>query len=122
MNPERNSCTQPPNNQKSKREIQTPERQLFFSRRKSRTIPSIQSAALFGLLPIAGKLLNWRPHIRWMNDMIKELESVALTTDLPEHGVAKDDCDTVVLAPEGGKGCTVEFIPKIEVGLQKQKK
>ena len=54
--------------------------------------------------------------------MIKELESVALTTDLPEHGVAKDDFGTVVLAPEGGKGCTVEFIPKIEVGLQKQKK
>lgn len=57
-----------------------------------------------------------------MNDMIKELESMALTTDLPEHGLAKDDIGTVVLAHERDKGCTVEFIPKIEVGLQKQTK
>ena len=42
--------------------------------------------------------------------MIKELDSVALTTDLPEHGLAKDDIGTVVLVHEGGKGCTVEFM------------
>ena len=44
------------------------------------------------------------------NDMIKELDSVVLTTDLPEHGLAKDDIGTVVLVHEGGKGCTVEFM------------
>jgi hypothetical protein len=37
------------------------------------------------------------------NDMIKELDSVVLTTDLPEHGLAKDDIGTVVLVHEGGK-------------------
>jgi hypothetical protein len=42
--------------------------------------------------------------------MIKELDSVVLTTDLPEHGLAKGDIGTVVLAHEGGKGCTVEFV------------
>lgn len=42
--------------------------------------------------------------------MIKELDSVVLTTDLPEHGLAKDDIGTVVLVHEGGKGCTVEFM------------
>ena len=45
-----------------------------------------------------------------MNDMIKELDSVVLTTDLPKHGLAKDDIGTVVLVHEGGKGCTVEFM------------
>jgi len=42
--------------------------------------------------------------------MIKELDSVALTTDLPEHGLAKDDIGTVVLVHEGGRGFTVEFM------------
>jgi len=42
--------------------------------------------------------------------MIKELDGVVLTTDLPEHGLAKDDIGTVVLVHEGGKGCTVEFM------------
>ncbi len=42
--------------------------------------------------------------------MIKELDSVVLTTDLPEHGLAKGDIGTVVLVHEGGKGCTVEFM------------
>jgi hypothetical protein len=42
--------------------------------------------------------------------MIKELDSVVLTTDLPEHGLARDDIGTVVLVHEGGKGCTVEFM------------
>jgi len=42
--------------------------------------------------------------------MIKELDSVVLTNDLPEHGLAKGDIGTVVLVHEGGKGCTVEFM------------
>ena len=42
--------------------------------------------------------------------MIKELDSVVLATDLPEHGLAKGDIGTVVLVHEGGKGCTVEFM------------
>ena len=40
--------------------------------------------------------------------MIKELDSVVLTTDLPEHGLARSDAGTVVLVHEGGRGCTVE--------------
>jgi hypothetical protein len=42
--------------------------------------------------------------------LIKELDSVVLTTDLPEHRLAKGDIGTVVLVHEGGKGCTVEFM------------
>jgi putative heme iron utilization protein len=42
--------------------------------------------------------------------MIKEIDSVVLTTYLPEHGLARDDIATVVLVHEGGKGCTVEFM------------
>jgi len=42
--------------------------------------------------------------------MIKELDSVVLTTDLSEHGLAKDDIGTVLLVHEGDKGCTVEFM------------
>ena len=42
--------------------------------------------------------------------MIKELDSVVLTTDLPEHGLSAGDLGTVVLIHEGGKGCTVEFM------------
>jgi hypothetical protein len=42
--------------------------------------------------------------------MIKELDSVVLTTNLPEHGLARDDIGTVVLVHEGGQGCTVEFM------------
>ena len=45
-----------------------------------------------------------------MNDIINELDSVVLTTDLPEHGLAQGDIGTVVLVHEGGKGCTVEFM------------
>ena len=45
-----------------------------------------------------------------MNDMIKELDSVVLTTDLPEHGLSAGDIGTAVLVHEGGKGCTVEFM------------
>ena len=42
--------------------------------------------------------------------MIKELDSVVLTADLPEHRLATGDIGTVVLVHEGGKGCTVEFM------------
>ena len=42
--------------------------------------------------------------------MIKELDTVVLTTDLPEHRLAKGDIGTVVLVHEGGQGCTVEFM------------
>ncbi len=42
--------------------------------------------------------------------MIKELASVVLTTDLPEHGLSAGDIGTAVLVHEGGKGCTVEFM------------
>jgi hypothetical protein len=41
--------------------------------------------------------------------MIKELDSVVLTIDLPEHGLSAGDIGTVVLIHEGGQGCTVEF-------------
>jgi len=33
--------------------------------------------------------------------MIRELESVVLTTDLPEYGLERDDIGTVVLALDG---------------------
>jgi hypothetical protein len=42
--------------------------------------------------------------------MIKELESMVLTTDLPEHGLAKGDIGTVLLVHDGGRGCTMEFM------------
>ena len=45
-----------------------------------------------------------------MNDMIKELDSVVLTTDLPEYRLSAGDIGTAVLIHEGGKGCTVEFM------------
>ena len=42
--------------------------------------------------------------------MIKELDSVVLTTDLTEHGLTSGDIGTVVLVHEGGRGYTVEFM------------
>jgi hypothetical protein len=42
--------------------------------------------------------------------LVKELDTVVLTTDLPEHRLAKGDIGTVVLVHEGGKGCMVEFV------------
>jgi len=42
--------------------------------------------------------------------MIKELDSVVLAADLPEHGLTQGDIGTVVLIHEGGKGFTVEFM------------
>jgi len=41
--------------------------------------------------------------------MINELDQVALTVDLPEHGLAKGDLGTVVLT-HGSDGYEVEFI------------
>jgi Domain of unknown function (DUF4926) len=41
--------------------------------------------------------------------MIRELDSVVITTDLPEHSLKKDDIGTVVLVHKGGKGFEVEF-------------
>ncbi len=42
--------------------------------------------------------------------MIRELERVVLTTDLPEHGLKKGDLGTVVLTHRGGEGYEVEFV------------
>jgi hypothetical protein len=42
--------------------------------------------------------------------MIRELESVVLTTDLPEHGLARGDVGTVVLVHGSGEGYEVEFM------------
>ena len=42
--------------------------------------------------------------------MIKELDSVVLAADLPQHGLTKGDIGTVVLVHEGGAGYTVEFM------------
>ena len=41
--------------------------------------------------------------------MIRELDSVVLTTDLPEHGLKKGDVGTVVLV-HGTAGFEVEFM------------
>ena len=43
--------------------------------------------------------------------MIKELDSVVLTTDLPEHGLSAGDIGTVCASfMMAAKGCTVEFM------------
>ena len=42
--------------------------------------------------------------------MIKELDSVVLTTDLPEHGLTSGDIGTVVLVHEGSRRYTVELM------------
>lgn len=42
--------------------------------------------------------------------MIRELDSVVLTADLPEHGLERGDLGTVVLAHAGGEGYEVEFV------------
>ena len=42
--------------------------------------------------------------------MIKELDSVVLTTDLPEHGLKQGDIGTIVLVHRGGEGYEVEFM------------
>ena len=42
--------------------------------------------------------------------MIQELDSVVLTTDLPEHGLVQGDIGTIVLVHGDGKGYEVEFV------------
>lgn len=42
--------------------------------------------------------------------MIRELDSVVLTADLPEHGLKPGDMGTVVLVHRGGEGYEVEFV------------
>ena len=41
--------------------------------------------------------------------MIKELDCVALRSDLPEHGLAAGDVGAVVHAYEGGHSYQIEF-------------
>ena len=41
--------------------------------------------------------------------MLKELDSVVLTTDLQEHGLSAGDVGTIVLV-HGGEGYEVEFV------------
>jgi hypothetical protein len=42
--------------------------------------------------------------------MIKELERVVLTSDLPDYDLKQGDIGTVVLVHQNGKGYEVEFI------------
>jgi hypothetical protein len=42
--------------------------------------------------------------------MIRELDTVVLTTDLPEYGLMAGDVGTVVLVHRGGAGYEVEFM------------
>ena len=42
--------------------------------------------------------------------MIKELDSVVLNTDLPEHGLKHGDIGTIVLVHRDGEGYEVEFM------------
>jgi hypothetical protein len=42
--------------------------------------------------------------------MIKELDSVVLTTDLPEYRLESGDIGTVVMVHSGGAGYEVEFV------------
>jgi hypothetical protein len=41
---------------------------------------------------------------------IKELDAVALTQDLPEHGLKRGDVGTAVLVHGGGEAFEVEFV------------
>lgn len=42
--------------------------------------------------------------------MIKDLDMVALSKPLPEHGLVPGDVGTVVMVHQGGKAFTVEFM------------
>jgi hypothetical protein len=42
--------------------------------------------------------------------MIKELDQIVLTEDLPEKGLQAGDIGTVVLIHQNGKGYEVEFV------------
>ena len=41
---------------------------------------------------------------------MKELDSVVLKEDLPDHGLKEGDIGTVVLLHQGGAGYEVEFV------------
>ena len=41
---------------------------------------------------------------------IKDLDTIALTRDISEHGLTKGDIGTVVAVYENGKGFEVEFM------------
>jgi hypothetical protein len=41
---------------------------------------------------------------------INELDAVALTCDLPEHGLVRGDVGTAVLVHDNGKAFEVEFV------------
>jgi len=41
---------------------------------------------------------------------MKELDSVVLTSDVPEYGLKRGDLGTVVLVHHGDKGYEVEFV------------
>ena len=49
------------------------------------------------------------PERKIMNN-IKELDAVALTCDLPEHGLKRGDVGTAVLVHGEGAGFEVEFV------------
>ena len=42
--------------------------------------------------------------------MIQELDTVVLTTDIPENGLVKGDVGTVVLVHDNNQGFEVEFV------------
>jgi hypothetical protein len=42
--------------------------------------------------------------------MIDELNTVVLTTDLPQYGLCTGDLGTVVMVHQEGRGYTVEFM------------
>ncbi len=42
--------------------------------------------------------------------MIREMDIVALTRPLPEHGLEAGDTGTVVMVHRGGEGFEVEFV------------
>jgi len=42
--------------------------------------------------------------------MMKELDQIVLTTDLPEYGLRAGDIGAVVLVHQGGAGYEVEFM------------
>lgn len=45
-----------------------------------------------------------------MMNTINELDAVALTRDLPEHGLMRGDVGTAVLVHGNGEGFEVEFV------------
>lgn len=42
--------------------------------------------------------------------MMKELDQIVLTSDIPEHGLKSGDIGTVVMIHKGGAGLEVEFV------------